>query len=197
MANEVSLEGMSQADLQNMAALQTKLLSDPRTRKQVLTAIKTLHPDFTAPELAADESTAALRAEFAQTLEGETKARKLLEDRIAAQDSAAAEARGRDAWNKIKMAPVEQGFITEAELPELETFMKAEGFNNTQYLQAARYRAAQKQLAPPTPAPIVAFKMPDKAELRNNPKKFFRENTLAAVNESNVRKATGAFGKTV
>lgn len=192
--SEQSLEGMSQADLANMAALQAKLLSDPRTRKEMLKAIKTLHPDFTAPELAAEEATGSMRKEFEGLLTSKDERIGALEKKFEEQSNARAEERAREAWNKLKMAPVEQGLCREEELPDLEKFMKEEGFNNTQYLQAAKFRAAQNAMAPPTPAPLTRFKMPEKGDLRKDPKEYFRKNTLDAINEARAKRATGGIG---
>lgn len=192
--DQISLEGLSADEINNLAALSVKAMSDPKTKRDFQRVIKQLNPSYSAPELDVDDAVARVKEEFtgkfADYEKQLTERTKKLED----LENGIREKELRSGYEKLKRAPIDAGLIAESDLPDLQKMMKEEGFAETQYMQAAKYFKAQRELAPPSPAPLTAFKLPNQGELRKNPKQFFRDQTLAAVNDSRARKQTGTFG---
>lgn len=195
--NNVSLEGMSAQDINNLAAVSVALANDPRTRRDFQKLLKTRNPEFTAPELEVDEAVTRLNSTLDERLKGYEEKFNGVRSDLEKHQAQLQEREAREKWDAIKMAPIEAGLISKDDLPAVEALMKAEGFAATQYMQAAKFYNAQKAAAPPTPSQLTSFKLPDRDALRANPKKAFRENMLQALNESQTRKVTGMFGKVV
>lgn len=193
--NNVSLEGMSAADINNLAAVSVALANDPKTRRDFQKLLKLRNPEFTAPELEVDEAVQRLNGTFEEKLKASDARYGELKTELEKHQASLQERDARERWNALKQAPIEAGIISAEDLPAVEELMKKEGFAATQYMQAAKYWQSQKASAPPTPAALTSFKLPDRDALRANPKKAFRENMLAALNESQTRKITGSFGK--
>lgn len=182
MAEQIQgLEGLSQEEIVSLARMNAKLLRNKDTRKATMRLLKQVDPDFEAPEVEVDERLAAIEAATAERV-------KKLEDELQTRDAQA-------QWNTLKMQPVKAGIITEADLPDLEKYMQENGFNSTQYLQAAKHRKMEQALAPPTPAQLNPFKIAgDNKDLMKNPKQWFRKQTADGVNDMAARQAAGLFG---
>lgn len=195
--NNISLEGMSAQDINNLAAVSVALANDPQTRRDFQRLLKKRNPQYTAPDLEVDEAVERLNGSLDEKLKGFEEKFNGVQAGLEKHQAQLQEREARERWDAIKMAPIEAGLISKEDLPAVEALMKAEGFAATQYMQAAKYYNAQKASAPPTPSQLTSFKLPDRDALRANPKKAFRENMLQALNESQTRKVTGMFGKVV
>jgi len=196
MAGEnVSLEGMSESERNGLAAMHVRMLQDPAVRRDYLRTIKKLNPTFTAPELEIDAAMEVERKAIADREKALDERAKKTEDAVAAMAAERAEEKARAAWDQLKRSPIEAGIITAEELPALEKLMKDEGFNSTQYMQAAKFMKAQQVMAAPTPGALKPFRMPDNKELKANPKKFFQDSLTEGLNESNARRVAGKFGQ--
>jgi hypothetical protein len=178
MANEISLEGMSEQDRNNLAALAIRLSTGEKTRKDFQKLIKAENPSFSSPELELED----LRSQMTGSAEQAKRLEKL--------EGELAERNAREKWDSIKQEPVKAGLITAEEIPDLEAYMKEKGFNATQYRQAAEHRNMENQLAVPTAAALKPFQMNDDGLklAKKDPKAFLRNNTISYLNEMRTRR---------
>ena len=182
MSAEVSLEGLTEQERNNLAALAIKLSTGEKTRKDFQKLIKAQNPEYTSPDLEIDSLREQVAAGSAQA------------ERLAKLEGQIAERNARDKWDEIKREPVKLGLIQEDEIPVLEAYMKEKGFNSTQYRQAAEFRNMENQLAVPTAASLKPFQMKDEQLqlAKKDPKAFLRNNTISYLNEMRTRRPQAA-----
>ena len=115
---------------QAMAAVMRALENDPRTRKQLMGMVRQIAPDVPLPELEL-ESLVDKRAES-------------LEKQIEEMKNERARERAQAELDRLRNAPVSKGLIAADQMGDLDKFAKDNGFDETQYEQAARLMRAEQ-----------------------------------------------------
>lgn len=133
-----SLEGLSQDEINGLASVGAAAARDPKLRREFLRLVKATNPNAALPELEQDERLSAF-----------TEAQ---EKRIAEMEAREKEREARAKWDALRAEPVKAGLVQAEEMEDLEKFMKENGYNSTQYMQAAKFRSMERQMAQPTPA---------------------------------------------
>jgi len=177
---KATLEGLTPEDINGLAVTARGLIDNPKTRGKFQRLLREDDPTLVLPEIDAADA-AAERV-------------KPLEDQVTKLTNDLAQRDARDRLNRLQREPVEAGLLKSLEeLPDLEKYMKEKGFTPVQYLQAARYRQMERQLAEPTPPNITPHQplLPKGDELKawmQNPAQKAREVANQFLNESRANR---------
>ncbi len=168
----VSLEGYSQEQINNLAALSVKLSNDPKAAREFHRVIRQVEPDFVSPLLDSDA-----RVEEATRPLKETVSK--LEERLQRE---AAEKRLNELYDRAVAEGVNRKEIDDGSFVK---WAETEGFSIAQLDKAARYRNVMNQQAVPTAPEYglrpAGFTEEDATEMKKNPMKWFEKSTHAAV----------------
>jgi len=140
----MSLEGMSQDQIEALAALTKSIADNPKTRLQFQALVKTAHPDATTPEL---DGAMAIR-ELAQQRQ---KDREEFDQYKAEQDARNKE---MQEWAEV----VGAGHCTYNDIQDVQKFMSENGIMNKKF--GAQSWSQSKSLAEPSSAQVRSFEMP-------------------------------------
>jgi hypothetical protein len=140
----MSLEGMSQDQIEALAALSKSIADNPKTRLQFQALVKTAHPDATTPEL---DGALAIR-ELAQQRQ---KDKEEFDQYKAEQEARNSEMR---EWAEV----VGAGECTYNDIPEVQKFMTDNGIMNKAF--GAKSWSQSRSLAEPSSAHTRTFEMP-------------------------------------
>lgn len=130
---------IDEAELQNfrnVSGTMAALLGNPKTRRQVLSAVKTIKPEASIPELDAAEPVLGEVAELRKTMSefiAEQKKQRETEAETRAKEALTAE------WNAGRKALKDEGYSDEA-LTKIEKFMEEEGIRKHSTAAAAYSR---------------------------------------------------------
>lgn len=164
----MSLEGLSADEVNGLAMVGAKAAADPKLRKKFMELVKAVNPDAPVPELELDSRL--------------DEVREAANKRVAEMEAKLAEKEAREKWAELRAAPVKKGLVSESEMEDLEKYMKDNGFNATQYEQAARLRKLEQNIAEPTPSAFGAQKvLPTDADLRKDPRGFAQRTAHAMI----------------
>lgn len=131
----VSLEGLSQEAIADLAALAKGLSDNPKTRGKFLGLMKEADPSLSIPEV---DIPARVQERVQPHL-----------DRLAKLERDANEREIRETIRERRAALLKKG-LSEADIPEVEKLMVEKGISSHE--TAADFLLAQRQSAPPTPS---------------------------------------------
>jgi len=170
MANETSLENLSPAERDNLAALAKQLAENPKTRQTFLRLTKAANPDTVIPEL--------------DVVDAITHAKKPLEDKLAKMEAAQLEREVNERIRNQRAELREQGH-TKEEIDAIEKLMVERQIPN--HKTAADFFKLERQVAAPTPAnytlPKVPFPTKEQSKAAGGMKRHFLQDAHAAVDD--------------
>ena len=140
----MSLEGMSEAEIQSLAALAQSISSNPKTRIGFQALIKAAHPETATPELDAAHAIHELKKQ------NEAMAMQLAADKA----ERAAKETELKKWGEV----VGQGLCVWNDVPAVQAFMTENGIADP--VNGARLWKAQSAIATPQAMHPTTFAMP-------------------------------------
>lgn len=140
----MSLENLSQSEVESLASLAKGLADNPKTRLHLQALVKAAYPETSTPELDSAMAIRDLTAKMDQREEEFSSFR-------AQQESRDSEMR---EWAEV----VGAGNCTYNDIPDVRKFMEENGIGNKAY--GAKAWGASKALATPSSGPSRTFEMP-------------------------------------
>jgi hypothetical protein len=137
---EISLEGLTPAEIQGLALAAKSMLENPKTRGRALGLVKEVDPSQNIPEI-------DLPAQFTTMLDEERAARKKIEDEVRDE-------RIRREVNERRNVIKSKG-ISESDIEKVEKLMTDRGIVNHE--TAAEFYIAQQKMAEPTPPASLPY----------------------------------------
>jgi hypothetical protein len=176
----MSLEDMSNDQVNELAALAKQLAENPETRKDFLRLTKKAKPDFSIPELEIEDATTHAVSKAYERVEG-------IENRMRERDA-------RDSLNERRQSLLKKGFAKDdADIESIEKIMLEKNIPNHE--TAAEYWKWMQQSAAPTPGtsynPSTLSKF-DLSKFQKNPVAAARDEAFKALNE--LRKSPKPIG---
>jgi hypothetical protein len=176
----MSLEDMSNDQVNELAALAKQLAENPETRKDFLRLTKKAKPDFSIPELEIEDATTHAVSKAYERVEG-------LENKMRERDA-------RDSLNERRQSLLKKGFAKDdADIESIEKIMLEKNIPNHE--TAAEYWKWMQESAAPTPGtsynPSTLSKF-DLSKFQKNPVAAARDEAFKALNE--LRKSPKPIG---
>jgi hypothetical protein len=176
----MSLEDMSNDQVNELAALAKQLAENPETRKDFLRLTKKAKPDFSIPELEIEDATTHAVSKAYERVEG-------IENKMRERDA-------RDSLNERRQSLLKKGFAKDdADIESIEKIMLEKNIPNHE--TAAEYWKWMQQSAAPTPGtsynPSTLSKF-DLSKFQKNPVAAARDEAFKALNE--LRKSPKPIG---
>ena len=176
----MSLEDMSNDQVNELAALAKQLAENPETRKDFLRLTKKAKPDFSIPELEIEDATTHAVSKAYERVEG-------IENKMRERDA-------RDSLNERRQSLLKKGFAKDdADIESIEKIMLEKNIPNHE--TAAEYWKWMQQSAAPTPGtsynPSTLSRF-DLSKLQKNPVAAARDEAFKALNE--LRKSPKPIG---
>ena len=176
----MSLEDMSNDQVNELAALAKQLAENPETRKDFLRLTKKAKPDFSIPELEIEDATTHAVSKAYERVEG-------IENRMRERDA-------RDSLNERRQSLLKKGFAKyDADIESIEKIMLEKNIPNHE--TAAEYWKWMQESAAPTPGtsynPSTLSKF-DLSKFQKNPVAAARDEAFKALNE--LRKSPKPIG---
>jgi hypothetical protein len=165
----VSLEGMSQEAIAEIAGLAKSLSDNPKTRGEFLTLLKKADPNVSIPEV---DIPARLHAGLQPTL-----------DRLTKMEQEANERSIRDTIKDRRELLVTSKGINREDIPAIEKLMVEKGISSHE--TAAEFFMAQRNSAPPTPSDFSqpAVPRPDMKAMGGNIGVWARNEATSAISD--------------
>tara|TARA_R110000868_G_scaffold119057_3_gene315430 strand:- start:29 stop:562 length:534 start_codon:yes stop_codon:yes gene_type:complete len=176
----MSLEDMSNDQVNELAALAKQLAENPETRKDFLRLTKKAKPDFSIPELEIEDATTHAVSKAYERVEG-------IENRMRERDA-------RDSLNERRQSLLKKGFAKDdADIESIEKIMLEKNIPNHE--TAAEYWKWMQESAAPTPGtsynPSTLSRF-DLSKFQKNPVAAARDEAFKALNE--LRKSPKPIG---
>ena len=176
----MSLEDMSNDQVNELAALAKQLAENPETRKDFLRLTKKAKPDFSIPELEIEDATTHAVSKAYERVEG-------IENRMRERDA-------RDSLNERRQSLLKKGFAKDdADIESIEKIMLEKNIPNHE--TAAEYWKWMQESAAPTPGtsynPSTLSRF-DLSKFQKNPVAAARDEAFKALNE--LRKSPKPLG---
>ena len=176
----MSLEDMSNDQVNELAALAKQLAENPETRKDFLRLTKKAKPDLPIPELEIEDATTHAVSKAYERVEG-------IENRMRERDA-------RDSLNERRQSLLKKGFAKDdSDIEAIEKIMLEKNIPNHE--TAAEYWKWMQQSAAPTPGtsynPSTLSKF-DLSKFQKNPVAAARDEAFKALNE--LRKSPKPIG---
>lgn len=176
----MSLEDMSNDQVNELAALAKQLAENPETRKDFLRLTKKAKPDLPIPELEIEDATTNAVSKAYERVEG-------IENRMRERDA-------RDNLNERRQSLLKKGFAKDdSDIEAIEKIMLEKNIPNHE--TAAEYWKWMQQSAAPTPGtsynPSTLSKF-DLSKFQKNPVAAARDEAFKALNE--LRKSPKPIG---
>jgi hypothetical protein len=176
----MSLEDMSNDQVNELAALARQLAENPETRKDFLRLTKKAKPDLTIPELEIEDATTSAVSKAYERVEG-------IENKMRERDA-------RDSLNERRQSLLKKGFAKDdADIESIEKIMLEKNIPNHE--TAAEYWKWMQESAAPTPGtsynPSTLSKF-DLSKFQKNPVAAARDEAFKALNE--LRKSPKPIG---
>lgn len=176
----MSLEDMSNDQVNELAALAKQLAENPETRKDFLRLTKKAKPDFSIPELEIEDATTHAVSKAYERVEG-------IENKMRERDA-------RDSLNERRQSLLKKGFAKDdADIESIEKIMLEKNIPNHE--TAAEYWKWMQESAAPTPGtsynPSTLSKF-DLSKFQKNPVAAARDEAFKALNE--LRKSPKPIG---
>ena len=176
----MSLEDMSNDQVNELAALAKQLAENPETRKDFLRLTKKAKPDFSIPELEIEDATTHAVSKAYERVEG-------IENRLRERDA-------RDSLNERRQSLLKKGFAKDdADIESIEKIMLEKNIPNHE--TAAEYWKWMQESAAPTPGtsynPSTLSRF-DLSKFQKNPVAAARDEAFKALNE--LRKSPKPIG---
>jgi hypothetical protein len=176
----MSLEDMSNDQVNELAALAKQLAENPETRKDFLRLTKKAKPDLPIPELEIEDATTHAVSKAYERVEG-------IENRMRERDA-------RDSLNERRQSLLKKGFAKDdADIESIEKIMLEKNIPNHE--TAAEYWKWMQESAAPTPGtsynPSTLSKF-DLSKFQKNPVAAARDEAFKALNE--LRKSPKPIG---
>jgi hypothetical protein len=176
----MSLEDMSNDQVNELAALAKQLAENPETRKDFLRLTKKAKPDFSIPELEIEDATTHAVSKAYERVEG-------LENKMRERDA-------RDSLNERRQSLLKKGFAKDdSDIESIEKIMLEKNIPNHE--TAAEYWKWMQESAAPTPGtsynPSTLSKF-DLSKFQKNPVAAARDEAFKALNE--LRKSPKPIG---
>ena len=176
----MSLEDMSNDQVNELAALAKQLAENPETRKDFLRLTKKAKPDLPIPELEIEDATTHAVSKAYERVEG-------IENRMRERDA-------RDSLNERRQSLLKKGFAKDdADIESIEKIMLEKNIPNHE--TAAEYWKWMQESAAPTPGtsynPSTLSKF-DLSKFQKNPVAAARDEAFKALNE--LRKSPKPLG---
>jgi hypothetical protein len=176
----MSLEDMSNDQVNELAALAKQLSENPETRKDFLRLTKKAKPDFSIPELEIEDATTHAVSKAYERVEG-------IENKMRERDA-------RDSLNERRQSLLKKGLAKDdADIESIEKIMLEKNIPNHE--TAAEYWKWMQQSAAPTPGtsynPSTLSKF-DLSKFQKNPVAAARDEAFKALNE--LRKSPKPIG---
>ena len=176
----MSLEDMSNDQVNELAALAKQLAENPETRKDFLRLTKKAKPDFSIPELEIEDATTHAVSKAYERVEGR-------ENRMRERDA-------RDSLNERRQSLLKKGFAKDdADIESIEKIMLEKNIPNHE--TAAEYWKWMQESAAPTPGtsynPSTLSRF-DLSKFQKNPVAAARDEAFKALNE--LRKSPKPIG---
>ena len=176
----MSLEDMSNDQVNELAALAKQLAENPETRKDFLRLTKKAKPDFSIPELEIEDATTHAVSKAYERVEG-------IENKMRERDA-------RDSLNERRQSLLKKGFAKDdADIESIEKIMLEKNIPNHE--TAAEYWKWMQQSAAPTPGtsynPSTLSRF-DLSKFQKNPVAAARDEAFKALNE--LRKSPKPIG---
>ena len=176
----MSLEDMSNDQVNELAALAKQLAENPETRKDFLRLTKKAKPDLPIPELEIEDATTNAVSKAYERVEG-------IENRMRERDA-------RDSLNERRQSLLKKGFAKDdADIESIEKIMLEKNIPNHE--TAAEYWKWMQESAAPTPGtsynPSTLSRF-DLSKFQKNPVAAARDEAFKALNE--LRKSPKPIG---
>ena len=176
----MSLEDMSNDQVNELAALAKQLAENPETRKDFLRLTKKAKPDFSIPELEIEDATTHAVSKAYERVEG-------IENNMRERDA-------RDSLNERRQSLLKKGFAKDdADIESIEKIMLEKNIPNHE--TAAEYWKWMQESAAPTPGtsynPSTLSRF-DLSKFQKNPVAAARDEAFKALNE--LRKSPKPIG---
>lgn len=176
----MSLEDMSNDQVNELAALARQLAENPETRKDFLRLTKKAKPDFSIPELEIEDATTHAVSKAYERVEG-------IENKMRERDA-------RDSLNERRQSLLKKGFAKDdADIESIEKIMLEKNIPNHE--TAAEYWKWMQESAAPTPGtsynPSTLSRF-DLSKFQKNPVAAARDEAFKALNE--LRKSPKPIG---
>jgi hypothetical protein len=176
----MSLEDMSNDQVNELAALAKQLAENPETRKDFLRLTKKAKPDFSIPELEIEDATTHAVSKAYERVEG-------IENKMRERDA-------RDSLNERRQSLLKKGFAKDdADIESIEKIMLEKNIPNHE--TAAEYWKWMQESAAPTPGtsynPSTLSRF-DLSKFQKNPVAAARDEAFKALNE--LRKSPKPIG---
>ena len=176
----MSLEDMSNEQVNELAALAKQLAENPATRKDFLRLTKKAKPDFSIPELEIEDATTHAVSKAYERVEG-------IENKMRERDA-------RDSLNERRQSLLKKGFAKDdADIESIEKIMLEKNIPNHE--TAAEYWKWMQESAAPTPGtsynPSTLSRF-DLSKFQKNPVAAARDEAFKALNE--LRKSPKPIG---
>lgn len=176
----MSLEDMSNDQVNELAALAKQLAENPETRKDFLRLTKKAKPDFSIPELEIEDATTSAVSKAYERVEG-------IENKMRERDA-------RDSLNERRQSLLKKGFAKDdADIESIEKIMLEKNIPNHE--TAAEYWKWMQESAAPTPGtsynPSTLSRF-DLSKFQKNPVAAARDEAFKALNE--LRKSPKPIG---
>jgi len=168
------LEGYTDEEVRELAALANDIARNPKTRGLFLQATKTVRPDTPIPEIDMANAVGAALAER------DKKIAELEKARLDEQTT-------RQALEARKMLR-EKGYAdSDEDVAAIEKLMVDEKI--VSHETAGKHFRMQRELAPPAAAPVATSPIPaDNADLMKDPKGWARREAARAIQELGARR---------
>lgn len=176
----MSLEDMSNDQVNELAALAKQLAENPETRKDFLRLTKKAKPDLPIPELEIEDATTYAVSKAYERVEG-------IENKMRERDA-------RDSLNERRQSLLKKGFAKDdADIESIEKIMLEKNIPNHE--TAAEYWKWMQESAAPTPGtsynPSTLSRF-DLSKFQKNPVAAARDEAFKALNE--LRKSPKPIG---
>ena len=176
----MSLEDMSNDQVNELAALAKQLAENPETRKDFLRLTKKAKPDLPIPELEIEDATTSAVSKAYERVEG-------IENRMRERDA-------RDSLNERRQSLLKKGLAKDdADIESIEKIMLEKNIPNHE--TAAEYWKWMQESAAPTPGtsynPSTLSRF-DLSKFQKNPVAAARDEAFKALNE--LRKSPKPIG---
>ena len=176
----MSLEDMSNEQVNELAALAKQLAENPATRKDFLRLTKKAKPDLPIPELEIEDATTHAVSKAYERVEG-------IENKMRERDA-------RDSLNERRQSLLKKGFAKDdADIESIEKIMLEKNIPNHE--TAAEYWKWMQESAAPTPGtsynPSTLSRF-DLSKFQKNPVAAARDEAFKALNE--LRKSPKPIG---
>ena len=176
----MSLEDMSNDQVNELAALAKQLAENPETRKDFLRLTKKAKPDLPIPELEIEDATTHAVSKAYERVEG-------IENKMRERDA-------RDSLNERRQSLLKKGFAKDdADIESIEKIMLEKNIPNHE--TAAEYWKWMQESAAPTPGtsynPSTLSRF-DLSKFQKNPVAAARDEAFKALNE--LRKSPKPIG---